>query len=399
MKNKDKKRKNDKNIKVRSLLIVLSMGLVGLVTSVLTFNGVFHHQIMLCLFLGFGLIFTGYNRKLKSSHDKRISMFDFIDQFILSLSVHKTMINALASVYEISDKTIKKELDSFLDGEGLEKIEYLAQYFNHPMYEGFLDIIRLYLIEGGNIVNSSSILMKEIAEERSFLMRTNHLHQVKLVELVISWLFVFLVVIMLRLSVSEMYQNLLKSDFFVIGLFVFFILILLSITFHSHVSFSIYQLEKKGAKNKQLETKDFVETFTFFRMGLHGGTNVFVALDKVATNTRGPIVDELLILTSTLKTNVSVLPFITFAENFREPLVKHILINIYQLMVNGGDASILFEFNYLFDRLNEINSESSYRAITKRYENIAQIPMVGTGLLVILIMAGVISILGMYMYV
>ncbi len=393
-----KKVKSPKNY--QPLLSMMIFIFIGGVLAVVTFSDYTYILLVIAIFVLFGMYSIIIRAQSNKSHKKTLLMLDFVEQFVLALSIHKTVINALNSVYEISDKKIRGELDSFTDGEGFAKLEYLDSYFNSPLYQAFLDIVSTYLLEGGNIISSSSILLKEIAEERSFLIRIKRLNIVKFIELTIAWLFVYLIIVMLRFAISDMYINLLANTFFAQGILLFFVVALISIVLSLNIAKKSYEQSKDRPNSKRvLEVKEFIATFSIFRMGLNGNTNIYRALEKTAHNTRGALTQELLNLSASIKSNLTVTPFLELAARFREPLIKHILINIYQLMINGGDTNVLFEFNYLFDRLNELNSEKKYHDINKKHENLGQMPLLGTGLLVILIMAGVISILGSFLYV
>lgn len=381
------------------LMITFICAILGYIFGYLTFENRIYRLIVLSLFLLFSLYYSSNKVKLTRLQIKKVLMYDFIDQFILSLSIHKTINNALAGIYDVLDYQLKKELDTYADESGIEKIEYLTTYFSNSLYEAFLEIIRTYLNEGGEILDASSLLLKEISEKRSLLLKENAIHQSKLIELLVGWFFVFLIIMMLRYTVTDMYAKMLLSPFFSGGLILFYLLVLTSIALTFSIRGNGYKKSSKKRNLKYIETAQFVKVFTIFRMGLNKNTNVFKALEKVKDSIEGPLTQELQILLSSLNNTISVAPFVSLGEKFKEPLIKHILISVYQLMINGGSVAQLFEFNYLFDRLNEINTESSLRILNKKYENLLQLPMLGTGLLVILIMAGVISLIGSFLYV
>ena len=384
-----------------ALLLVLLIALLGLAISFLCFSTMLFHQINLGLFTVFGIYCALQNKKIANNENKKVMMLNFIDQFIISLSIHKTLLASVKSVEELSEIAIKRELASFSDGEPWEKIDYLSQYFNHNIYEAFLDIIKTYLEQGGEILKSSSALLKEVGEERANMIKIKQLHSQKLAELIIGWAFVFLIIGMLRFVVSAIYQSLLLNNTFVYGLEFFIIFILVSFVFYFKIVFStqVEPIKKITTKNKYIPVTEFVKTFALFRMNLGGSGNIYKTLEKTANYSQGLMAQELLQLVGELKTNTNLTPFIKFASRFKEPLVKHILINIYQMMINGGDPSTLFEFNYLFDRLYELNAETIFTGIKRKYENLAQMPMMGSGILVMLIMVGVVGLLGNMLYV
>lgn len=383
------------------LLWFMSILFVGVILSWITFANVQLTLLNAIIFAVFSLIFLMGQAKIHRHKHLKLMMLDFIDQFIIALSVHKTLLATLQSVVELSDERIKNEINAIGEVDPLQKLEYLETLFKDNIYQAFLTNIKAHNEQGGDVLQATSVLLKEVAEERGLIIKNQQLINQKLIELLTGWFFVFLIILMLRFAVTDIYQNLLKNNIFVYGLQAFIFLILISLIIFNYVALMVY-LPKKASKTKKntyISTNSFVELFTLFRISLSGGTNVYKTLEHVATLSEGPISQALLTLLANIKSNGNVSPFIEFSRRFNEPLVKHMLINMYQMMVNGGDVNILYEFNYLFDRLYEVNAHKNYRQSQRSFENITQLPMLGAGLLVILIMVGVIGLLGTMLYV
>ena len=394
----------NKKIKKRSLepfIQFLSILLVGAVISYVTFVDQRMLVINLILFSIFAFFYIERSIKATGIESTKLIMLTFMDQYIASLSVHKTVLAAFNNTLDVSDARIKNELMSFTEVDPLEKIEYLASIFKDNIYQSFIKNVRTYNEIGGDILLSSSFLLKEIAEERTLIMKNRQLTNQTFIELLTGWFFVFLIILMLRFAVTDIYHQLLMNPIFSYGLEVFILLILFSVYMHKHVTSHMY-LEKKVKRQKKvknLSINDFVESFSYFRINLSSGTNVYKSLEMTATQSQGGIGQELYQLINEIKVQQNVTPFIEFSSRFNDPLVKHIMVNIYQMMINGGESSLLFEFNHLFDRIYETNARLNYHHLKRSYENINQMPMLGSGVLVILIMAGVIGLLGTMLYV
>ncbi len=387
-------------INSQTILLVLVTTVLGAFLSYLSFDRMLYYQINTGLYFVFSIYFSSVQNAIKRSQKRRQSMLNFIDQFIITLSIHKTLRVTLKSVEEVCDEEIRQELVSFQDGEPQEKLEYLSHYFSSYIYEAFLDIINTYLEAGGNILQASSILLKEVAEERTRLMKTKQIHLQKFAELIVAWVFVFFIIALMRYIVSDIYLTLLDNPIFINGLIGFNVFILSSFVVYYTIVLQ-NEVRKKTPKHtsKYLPVEDFVRTFTLFRMSMYPSSNVYKTLEKTASLSQGPMSIHLLNLVGELKVTTSIAPFLTLSEKFNEPLVRHILIHIYQMMVNGGDSTMLFEFNYLFDRLYELNSDRLIHRLKRQYENLAQMPMIGSGMLVMLIMVGIIGLLGSFLYV
>lgn len=384
-----------------SILIFFATLMIGLLMSFLIFSKIYYHQINLVVFSFFGFLFAYKQHHLHLKAKKMASMLNFVDQFIITLSIHKTILATMNSVEELSEANIKSELKSFTENEPLEKLDYLGHYFGHPIFNAFLDIVHTYLEQGGDILKSSSALLKEVAETRANRISIKQLHERKLAELIVGWCFVLMIIVMLRFVISDIYQSLLDNPIFTYGLQAFLVLILMSFVGYFRIVMATEKRKSRKMKktDKWIPVHEFVQTFSLFRMNLTGTGNVYKTLERTANFSHGTMNVYLYELVGQLKNSTSINPFISLASHFKEPLVKHILINIYQLMINGGDSAMLFEFNYLFDRLYELNSVALYEEVKRKHETLAQLPMLGSGLLVMLIMVGVIGLLGSVMYV
>ena len=180
---------------------------------------------------------------------------------------------------------LKRELASFSDG----KIDYLSQYFNHNIYEAFLDIIKTYLEQGGEILKSSSALLKEVGRAN---MLKQAITQPKITEL-IGWLGYWMLI------VSAIYQSLLLNN--LCGEF-FIIFILVSFVFYFKiVSTQVEPIKKITTKNKYIPVTEFVKTFALFRMNLGGSGNIYKTLEKTANYSQGLMAQELLQLVRGVK--------------------------------------------------------------------------------------------------
>lgn len=393
--------KKTHKLSLEPVIQFLTILLLGLSISYVTFDDQGLMLLNLFVFSFFAFFYIQRSLKAKAIENTKLMMLTFIDQFIASLSVHKTLLAAFNNTLEVSDERIKNELRTFSEVDPLEKIEYLASIFKANIYQSFIKNIRTYSEIGGDILLMSSFLLKEVAEERTLMMKYRQLTNQTFIELLTGWFFVFLIILMLKFAVSDIYLQLLMNPIFTYGLEMFILLILASVYMHKYVTSQIYMEKKirRRKKMKHLSINDFVESFSYFRNNLSSGTNVYKSLEMTATQSQGDIGQELFHLINEIKIQQNVTPFIHFSSRFNDPLVKHIMVNIYQLMINGGESSLLFEFNHLFDRIYETNTALNYHHLKQHYENINQMPMLGSGILVILIMAGVIGLLGTMIYV
>jgi hypothetical protein len=148
---------------------------------------------------------------------------------IISLSVKKTLSGALPSVLEQMDEDFLKEysdLDHFLDNE---KIEYLKKYYRFHIYDLFVDIVNLFIEQGGNILSMSSLIIEQSRNIEEFLTSSSKIGTRKIVEFAVLWIFSIAILLALRMVLSEYYILISSKLFFQISVMVLLLFIAFSI--------------------------------------------------------------------------------------------------------------------------------------------------------------------------
>lgn len=151
---------------------------------------------------------------------------------------------------------------------------------------------------------------------------------------------------------------------------------------------------KTTPAKKHFTIHEFIITFTHFRVALDSDANVFHALVTAIERAAPTLAEELQLLHNEMMTDHSVTPYINFAQNFKEPIITHIMINIYLLINHGVDAKRLWQFNYIFETLIKANYDEVLADHKSSYEKYDTVLYFGTAVLMMTILLNVMNLIG-----
>lgn len=381
-------KKNKKHINSLNLYIVILTLFIAFF-SYFAFDDLIYVGISVLIVIFFVLFVSFRVKKEVIKVKQKHILHDFIENFILSLSVFKTLLATRDDVYELSSKSLQNELALVSHLDVLEQLQYLRQFFNNRLYDVFLSTITFYSEQGGDILNLSELLLKETQRQRAKIIREDKYANSVLINLLTNWGFVFLIVFALRFLLADMYITFLNDKTFILGLNGFLGLFYFSIYNFIHLK---YKPLKKDKKNISLN--EFSEAFTYFRIILETNSNVYTALKTTKNYLENLIYEQFVILISDIEFDETVKPFVKFSRNFTQPLLKHICIMIYQFAKTGGEKASLYEFNYMFNEVATISQSEMDETYKRRFESVGLMPMLGTGLIMLVMMIGVLSQVG-----
>lgn len=147
-------------------------------------------------------------------------------------------------------------------------------------------------------------------------------------------------------------------------------------------------------KDKEENIKNFVSIFTFFRIYITNGYNVYTSLKEIGTFANPYVMERLSELIHEIDNDKSVTPFIHFARSFDLLIIEQLMINIYQMIDGGNNTSYLRQFELLFTKLSEENYEKEYNKKEKKLNTMTVFPLVASALLIVMICFGVVAIIG-----
>lgn len=212
--------------------------------------------LMICLVFFFVLIEKEY-QKYKKINRTTHECVNFINNFIISLSIHNTISATFEMIKESFSGELKKEVDSIEHLNIVEKLEYLSDYFNSSLYDFFLKIIHQYEYNGGDIIGISQILIFDSRNVETSLDNFISVSKRKFIEFIILWGITMAILLILQFALSMFYDTILNMPFYAPSIFIFFIMFLIFLYFFLKHNFNLSFINEWREKdNEKPQTKN-----------------------------------------------------------------------------------------------------------------------------------------------
>ena len=166
-----------------------------------------------------------YREKTRRYHQ----CYQFINTYLVSLSIKGSMSAARESSYNTADANTKEILDSIKDFDENEKLSYLCKYFKFDLYRLFLDTVSLWNEQGGDILSMSQHLVNQVRLKEEYILFCESTHRTRLVEFIVLWSLTLLILISLRFALSQFFTHIVKTIFYQVSVVVIFLFLILSI--------------------------------------------------------------------------------------------------------------------------------------------------------------------------
>ena len=166
-----------------------------------------------------------YREKTRRYHQ----CYQFINTYLVSLSIKGSMTAARESSYNTADSATKKIVDSIKNFDENEKLSYLCKYFKFDLYRLFLDTVFLWNEQGGDILAMSQHLVNQVRLKEEYIIFCESTHRSRLVEFIVLWSLTLLILISLRFALSQFFTHVVKTVFYQIAVIAIFLFILISI--------------------------------------------------------------------------------------------------------------------------------------------------------------------------
>ncbi len=174
------------------------------------------------------------------------------------------------------------------------------------------------------------------------------------------------------------------------------VFVAVGILLFNYLYLSRYQSLESARKEDNL--RDLMNIITFFKVYLKNGLNVYASLKEVSDFANPYLHEKLLFLLHQIDEDKTVQPFINFAHNFDELIIEQLFISIYQMVDEGNDSSYLRQFELIFNKLSNEIYNNEFLKKEKKLTTTTMFPLVGSGLLIVMITIGVVQVIGEMLY-
>ena len=208
--------------------VLVSFAFAGLI-FIASENVISTILILLITLLFFVLLIKRQIDKYQEKTRRYHQCYQFINSYLISLSIKGSLSAARESSYGTADKGTREVIDSIKDLDEEEKLSYLSKYFKFDLYHLFVDTIKVWREQGGDILTMSQYLINKVRLKEEYLLFCESVHRSKLIEFFVLWGITLTILTSLRFALSQFYTKIIHAMFFQIAVVVLFLFVLLSI--------------------------------------------------------------------------------------------------------------------------------------------------------------------------
>ena len=217
------------------IFIAISLA-IGIVTFIVLENVFISIGITLFYLIISILLLVPQLKKYDIKINKYHECYHFINNFIISLSIKKSIALALETTVNSMPTEFVDQYNSLENMSDNEKLNYLASYFNFYDYHLFLQVVFLYEEQGGDIIAMSKYLSNETRNNEEYISKCETLTKRKYFEIGVLWMLSIAILVFLRFALKDFYLKIKTQLLFIISVVVIELFII----------FSIYLLVRKG---------------------------------------------------------------------------------------------------------------------------------------------------------
>ena len=156
--------------------------------------------------------------------------YHFINNFVISLSIKKTIGLASESVVLSMNQEFQDMYQTLQDMNEEDKLKYLSgTYFPFHLYKLFLQVVDLYQEQGGDILKMSKYLLSDLRTSEEYVTKVSHMGLRKYVEIGTLWIICFGILVFMRFTLKDFYSKLKSQILFITAVALLFAFALFSI--------------------------------------------------------------------------------------------------------------------------------------------------------------------------
>ena len=223
----------------RHLFIFITISLIiGVVSFVVLENFYVSIGLLLVYLLVSVFVLLPILKKYESTMLKYHECYHFENNFIISLSIKKSISGALETTVNSMPPEFVDQYNSLENMTDTQKLDYLSSYFTFYDYQLFLQIVNLWQDQGGDIIAMSKYLTMELRNNEEYLSKCETLARRKYFEIAVLWMLSLAILIFLRFALKDFYMKVKTQLVFIIAV----------VALNLFILFSIYLLISRGTK-------------------------------------------------------------------------------------------------------------------------------------------------------
>ena len=146
--------------------------------------------------------------------------------------------------------------------------------------------------------------------------------------------------------------------------------------------------------NEEALLREWIGLVALFKVYLKNNYNIYSSLKEIATFASSKLLDRLEKLIDKIDNDKSVVPFIEFSREFKSLQIEQLMISLYQMIDEGNDSTRLQQFEMQLNKLRDEMYQDEISLKEKSLNSTTIFPLSGSGLIIVMITFGVISVIG-----
>lgn len=151
---------------------------------------------------------------------------------------------------------------------------------------------------------------------------------------------------------------------------------------------------KLEIEQKERQIDEFIELFSYFRIYLSNNQNVYMALKAIKEFSSFETANRLDNLLSGIDEDKSIAPFIEFSSYYNNKTIDEVMISLYEMINEGNELLYINQFVRLFEEFKNRRNEDRKIKRYKSFDFLTILALVGSGVIMIILVFGVIGLLG-----
>ncbi len=160
------------------------------------------------------------------------------------------------------------------------------------------------------------------------------------------------------------------------------------------VFFILNSKSSRKAKENEEDEEQFVTLFTYFSIYIQDGFNVYNAFEEILPYAKGRVKNHLEGLLMQITRDKTLLPYLSFAGNFKSLEIREVMMAIYQMVDQGSGGVYLTQFQRLFAKLSDQKRLRRERKHLEKLDSLSFLPLVGSGFSMLMLMLAITEIMG-----
>ena len=167
---------------------------------------------------------------------------------------------------------------------------------------------------------------------------------------------------------------------------------LLSLVLVNGLIFYRYSNKKKEILDNHED--EFVTIISYFQFFINNNCNVYQSFQNALSYSSDWMQEKIQLLLLNIDRDKTVKPFVDFAKNFQTAIAHNVMLSIYQMIDEGETGAHVMQFSILFDQLSHSQHKTRLDRKDKSLGGLSTFPLIGAGLITLLITFGIITIMG-----